>query len=146
MATMKWNPHHEIDAFQREMNRLFTARRGENDSDALCGNWTPAVNILEEDESYAVQVALPGLDEKDINVNIENNTLTVSGERKLENEEKRESYTRIEQLYGTFVRSFSLPNTIDTNGVDATMSKGVLTVTLPKREETKPKSIQVKVN
>ncbi|NLH47332.1 MAG: Hsp20/alpha crystallin family protein [Myxococcales bacterium] len=148
MAIIRWNPTREIDTFQREMGRLFNdfwGTRSLND-DNLIGQWSPAVDIFEDTENYLVSVALPGLSQKEIKVNIENNMLTISGERKLDKEDKRENYARIEQFYGTFTRSFSLPNTIAADKVEAHMENGILKVTLPKREETKPKQIEVKVH
>jgi HSP20 family protein len=129
------------------MNRLYQDFWGRSpDGETLAGEWTPAVNIREDKDEYVLSVALPGLDQQDVKVNLENNALTISGERKLEHEDKRDSYSRIEQFYGSFTRSFSLPNTIDATKVEAKMEKGVLTISLPRREETKPKAIEVKVH
>jgi HSP20 family protein len=136
-----------VGALQHEVNRLFSDFWGRGgDGDTLAGDWTPAVDILEGKDEYVLTMALPGMDQQEIKVNLENNTLTISGERKLEHEDKRDNYSRIEQFYGSFNRSFTLPNTIDPGKVQARMDKGILTVTLPRREETKPKAIEVKVN
>jgi HSP20 family protein len=130
------------------MNRLFHDFWGGRSAadEALACAWTPAVDILEEEDAYTVSMALPGLSQGDVKVGIENNTLTISGERKLDKEDKRDDYARIEQFYGTFSRSFTLPNTIDASKVEAHMDKGVLKVVLPRREEARPKSIEVKVH
>jgi HSP20 family protein len=143
MALIRWNPFGEIDTFQRQMNRLFEdcAR-----PEASVTGWTPRVDTFEDENQITVSAELPGLSDKDVTVNVENNVLTISGERAIENEENKDGYTRVERLYGSFDRSFSLPNTVDIEKVDAKMDKGVLTVTLPRREETKPKQIEVKVH
>jgi len=147
MALVRWNPAREMDHFQRDMNRFFSNHWGEREAtENIAGNWTPAVNIFEDDDQYSVAVALPGLSQDDVTVNVENNMLTISGERELEHEEQREHYARIEQHYGSFNRSFTLPSTIDVGKIEAKMKDGVLSISLPKREETKPKSIAVKVN
>jgi HSP20 family protein len=148
MTLIRWSPLREVDSFQREMNRLFSDFWGgrSEEGEPISGAWTPAVDIYEDQDHYTVSVALPGLTQKDIKVNIENNVLSISGERQLEKEDKRENYARIEQLYGSFNRTFTLPNTIDTHRVEAKMDKGVLTVTLPRREEAKPRAIEVKVS
>ncbi|MDP8223266.1 MAG: Hsp20/alpha crystallin family protein [Candidatus Lernaella stagnicola] len=147
MTLVRWRPIRERDQFHHDMNRLFDSFwTGRAATEGIAGAWTPAVNIYEDDDRYTVSVALPGLTESDVHVNIENNMLTISGERKLENEDAQENYKRIEQYYGEFTRSFALPNTIDTEQVEATMDKGVLHVALPKRAETKPRSIEVKVH
>lgn len=148
MTLIRWNPRRELSTFQNQMNRLFDDFWGEHSpatSDAISGNWTPSVDVLEEKDLYKIAVALPGMDQKDIKVGIENNTLNISGERRFENEEKRDKYTRVEQFYGSFNRSFTLPNTIDVGKVEAAMDKGVLHITLPKREESKPKQVEIKV-
>lgn len=148
MSIIRWKPFHEAEVLQREMNRFFSDYWGGRTpaEEVITGSWTPAVDIFEDADHFQVAVALPGLTQSDVKVNIENNVLTISGERKLENEDKRDKYTRIEQFYGSFTRTFTLPNTIDAGKVEAKMDKGVLLVTLPRREETKPRAIEVKVN
>ena len=133
----------------QSMNRLFEDTLGlaapsgeENVSLAL---WTPPCDIYETDHELVVQVELPGMKKEQVKVSIENNVLTISGERKFEEETKRENYRRAERSYGQFIRSFILPNTLDTTKVSAQFKDGVLRVALPKREETKPKAIEVKV-
>mgnify|MGYP003574701242 FL=1 len=143
MALIRWNPFGEVDTFQRQMNRLFEDYARPDNS---VSGWTPRVDIFEDENQIILSAELPGLSDKDVTVNVENNVLTISGERKLENEESKDGYTRVERYYGSFNRSFSLPNTVDIEKVDAKMDKGVLTVTLPRREETKPKQIEVKVH
>ncbi len=107
--------------------------------------WSPAVDISETEDALVVQADLPGIDLKDIDIRLENETLTVSGQRKFEKEEKVKGYHRIERSYGTFVRSFSVPSTVETDKVAAAYREGVLTVTLPKKEAAKPRQVKVEV-
>ncbi len=136
MALIRWNPYREMDRF---FNTLYGA---ENENINTC--WTPAVDIYEADENFVITAALPGLAQSDITVNVENNVLTISGERHLENSETKDKYSRVEQMYGSFSRSFTLPNTVDVEKIEATMAKGVLKVTLPKSEQSKARTIEVK--
>jgi HSP20 family protein len=147
MSIIRWSPFRELSAVQREMNRVFEDNllRSERE-DWLGGSWAPQVDIFEDENQIKVTAALPGLDQKDVKVNIENNILTISGERKLEHEDQRENYTRVEQYYGGFTRSFTLPHTVDSGKTEAKMEKGVLTIIFPRREDAKPKQIEVKVN
>ncbi len=111
------------------------------------GDWLPPVDIFENDKHEIVLTAeLPGMSREDLDIRVENNTLTIRGERKREQEAKQESYHRVERFYGAFSRSFSLPSTVNTEKVKADFKDGVLTVTLPTREEAKPRQIQVQVN
>jgi len=144
MAMMtRWEPFRDLARIQDEMARLFDDRRfaaGES------VGWTPACDIYEDEESVALRFELAGVDAKDVEVRFENGVLTLKGERKLEKEEKRENYHRVELNYGTFTRSFSLPATVDAEKIRAESRNGVLTVTLPKKPEATPRSIQVKVS
>lgn len=143
MAMMtRWEPFRDIARLQDEMSRLFEDRRfGAGES----VGWTPACDIYEDEEGVALRFELAGVDPKDVDVRFENGVLTVNGERKLEREDKRDNYHRIERSYGTFTRSFSLPGTVDADRVKAETKNGVLTITLPKKAEAKPRAIQVKV-
>ena len=107
--------------------------------------WSPAVDILEDDHSLTLKADLPDVKPEDIDVRVENNTLTVHGERKIEKEEKEENYRRVERQYGSFTRTFTLPQTVDSESVSANYDKGVLKITLPKKAEAKPKQIKVNV-
>ena len=144
---VRWNPLGEMETLQGEIDRLFDEavgrphRRGET----RAANWVPTVDIHEDQEGINISVDLPGLTQKDVKVNIDNNILTLSGERKLEHEDKKDNYHRIERYYGNFSRSFPLPNTVNMDKVEAHMQNGVLKVLLPKREEVKPKQIEVKI-
>ena len=109
------------------------------------GTFAPAVDVYEDEHNVTLKIEVPGIEEKDIDVRIENNVLTVHGERKFEKEEKEENYRRIERQYGSFTRSFTLPNTVDAEKVNANYDKGVLKITLAKKAEAKPKQIKVNV-
>jgi HSP20 family protein len=145
MATLtRWDPFRELQKAQDEMARLFdnrlTARGGES------VGWTPNVDIYEDGEGVSLRFDLAGVEPKDVDIRFENGLLTLKGERKLEREDKRDNYHRVELSYGTFTRSFSLPGSIDAEKIKAESKNGVLTVYLPKKPEAKPKAIQVKVS
>jgi len=144
---VRWDPFSEMDSLQRSINRLFddvgsTRRERREGADAV---WAPAVNSYEDKDAFMLSCDLPGMDQKDIKINVDNNTLTISGTRKLEHEEKKENYQRIECVFGTFSRSFTLPGTVDLEKIEANVEKGVLKIRLPKREESKPRQIEIKV-
>jgi HSP20 family protein len=143
----RWEPFREFSTLQDRMNRLF--RESYNDAgreDSLTStNFAPAVDVYEDEHKVTLKIEVPGIEEKDINVRVENNTLTVEGERKIEKEEKEENYRRVERQYGSFVRSFTLPQTVDSDNVSANYDKGVLKITLPKKAEAKPKQIKVNI-
>jgi len=139
----RWEPFRDLARLQDEMTRMFDDRlyrAGES------VGWTPACDIYEDEEGVALRFELAGVDPKDVDVRFENGVLTVKGERKLEEEEKRENYHRVERSFGTFTRSFSLPGSVDAEKIKAETKNGVLTVTLPKKSEAKPRAIQVKVS
>jgi len=138
----RWDPFRDIARLQEEMGRVLDdrlLRAGES------MGWTPSVDIYEDGEEVVVRAELAGVDPKDVDIRFENGVLTVKGERKLEKEEKKENYHRVELAYGIFTRSFSLPGTIDPEKIKAEAKNGVLAVHLPKKPEAKPKAIQVKV-
>lgn len=146
MAIVKYNPFRDLRAMQEQMNRLLDMAWNREISEELReGIWQPPVDIYEDENSVVIKAELPGVDQKEIDIRIEDNTLTLRGERKHSQEVKKENYHRVERFYGTFQRSFSLPHTIDQEHVKATCDQGVLTITLPKREEKKPKQINVEV-
>ena len=134
-----WDPFAEIQRLQEQMSRRLGANGNGN---ALA--FRPAVDIYEDEESITLSVELPGMKAEEVHVDIQDNVLTLSGERKLEREEKREGYHRVERAYGSFSRSFSLPDNVDAEKCDAEMTDGVLRVKLPKRPEPQPKKIEVK--
>lgn len=149
MSTIsRWELFRGLTSLQEEeVNRLFgdpftRGRTGESD----LATWAPAVDIYEDDHELVVKADLPDMDEKEIDVCVENNTLTIRGERKFEKKVSQENYLRVERAYGAFTRSFSLPNTINTEGIRAEYRNGVLTVHMAKREELKPKQIKIGVS
>jgi HSP20 family protein len=130
------------------MNRLFdNLFRGESGDDypLAASAWSPAVDIAENDASFVVKMELPGVAKEDVHITMEQNVLTVKGEKKQEKESKTSDFHRIERSYGTFQRSFTLPSTVKTDRIDATFRDGILNVTLPKAEESRPMEIEVKV-
>src|SRR5438876_7206139 len=143
----RWDPFREFVTLQDRMNRLFRepfAPEGREES-LTTTTFAPPVDVYEDDHNVVLTIEVPGIDEKDIDVRIENNTLTVHGERKLEKEEKEENYRRVERQYGSFTRSFTLPSTVDPEQVSANYEKGVLKIKLAKKAEAKPKQIKVNV-
>ena len=144
----RFYPYRELNTLQERVNRLFhesfNSSEGRDESLAT-SNFAPAVDVYEDEHSVTLKIEVPGIDEKDIDVRIENRTLTVHGERKFENEEKEENYRRVERQYGSFSRTFTLPNTVDTENVSADYEKGVLKIKLTKKAEAKPKQIKVNV-
>ena len=148
MAIVRFDPFRELAAMQDRINRIFgdQYRRGEDDL-FMRGDWAPPVDIFENDQhEVVIKAELPGMKKEDIDLRLENNMLTIRGERKRQQEVKEENYHRVERAYGAFSRSFSLPNSVDAGRVSAEYRDGVLTVTLPPREEAKPRQIQVQVN
>ena len=140
----RWDPFRELGTLQDRMNRLFHDSFGEGREEALTTTaFAPPVDVYEDEHNVTLKIEVPGIDEKDINVSIENNTLTVHGERRFEKDEKEENFHRVERMYGSFTRSFTLPNTVDPEQVSAHYEKGVLKIRLAKKAEAKPKQITV---
>jgi len=151
MAIVRWEPFRDLVSVQERMNRIFDeafrgTARGTDDEWALGGSWAPVVDIFEHNGNLVLKAELPGVDPKEVDVHVENNVLTLRGERKFDSEVKREKYHRVERAYGSFSRSFTLPNVVDTDKIKAEYRDGVLHVTLPTREEAKPKQIAVAVS
>ena len=145
-ALNRWDPFREFVTLQDRMNRLFRDSYGQESHEALTTtSFAPPVDVYEDEHSVVLKIEVPGIDEKDVDVRIENNTLTVHGERKFEKDEKEENYRRVERGYGSFTRTFTLPNTIDAEQVTADYDKGVLKIRLAKKAEAKPKQIKVNV-
>jgi len=147
MAIERWDPFRELENLQGRMGRLFEEAlgrpMGREPSDGL---WAPAVDIMEDEHNILVKAELPDIDEKNVEIKVEDNVLTLRGEKKLEREEKKENYHLIESSYGSFSRSFTLPGTVEQDKISAKYDKGVLRVTLPKKEETKPKTVKIQVS
>ena len=141
----RWNPYRELNSLQSRMNRLFDAQFGGRDESLTTGAFVPPVDVYEDEHSIQLKLEVPGIAEKDLDIRVENNTLTVSGERKFESDEKEENFHRVERRYGSFTRSFSLPTTVNTEDIKADYEQGVLKVRLAKRQEAKPKQIKVNI-
>src|SRR6478609_9896894 len=143
----RWDPLRDLATMQNRINRFVRESYSpEVPEEALTTtSFAPLVDIYEDEHTIALKMEVPGIDEKDIDVRLENNTLTVHGERKIEKEEKEENFRRVERRYGSFTRTFTLPQTVDTENVSATYDKGVLKITLPKKAEAKPKQIKVNI-
>jgi HSP20 family protein len=148
----RWDPLSEFSSLQERFNQLLGQPGGyfrnmgtSMDQPLAFGNFAPPVDIYEDDHQVTIQAELPGVEEKDLNITVENNVLTITGERKLENEENKENFHRIERSYGRFTRSFTLPSTLDTENINADFNNGVLKIVLNKSEAAKPKQIKVGV-
>jgi len=143
---VRWDPFREIDSLHRGINRLFddasSSKRGK--ADAQDAVWAPAVNTLEDKDAFLLSCDLPGMRQEDVKLSLDSDTLTVSGTRRLEQEDRRENYHRIESVHGAFSRSFTLPSIVDTEKVEAHMENGVLKIRLPKKEESKPRQIAIR--
>src|SRR5262249_51743474 len=150
MALIRWEPVRELSTIQSEMNRLFNTffetptRGGGNGSPAL-RRWVPAMDLVETDDEVVLRADLPGLRENDVKIELEDNVLTVSGERKSEHEERKEGYYRVERSSGSFRRSLTLPEGVDADAIRANFDKGVLEVRVPKPEERKPQKVAISV-
>ena len=142
---VRWEPFRGISSLQEQFNRLFENRFAPGTEEQTLTAWAPAVDVYETENDLVIKADLPQMPEKDLDVRVENNMLTIRGERKFEQKVKEENYLRMERAYGSFSRSFSLPNTVNTEAIQAEYKEGVLTVTLPKRAESKPKQVKVNV-
>ncbi len=144
-AITRWDPFRNFSGLQEQFNRMFESTfPGRADTSALTA-WAPAVDIYETENELVLKADLPEISEKDLDVRVENNMLTIRGERKFEQKVNEDNYLRIERTYGSFNRSFGLPNTVNSEAIKAEYKNGVLTVTLPKRAESKPKQVKVNV-
>ena len=147
MSLTRWDPFRELEALQEDVNRLFqeslTRPKREMPSGRL---WAPAVDVTENDESIVVKAELPGMKKEDIDIELVGDTLTIRGERKFQDEEKKENYVRVERAYGRFQRSFTLGVPVKQTDIKACYKEGVLEVTIPKAEEVKPKKVEVSVD
>jgi HSP20 family protein len=147
MATIaRLEPFRGLSTLQDQFNRLFNESLRNHTEEPAWTTWAPAVDIYETPNELVVKADLPDVNEKDIDVRVENNLLTIRGERKFEKSVPEENFLRVERTYGAFSRGFSLPNTVNAEAIGAEYKNGVLTVTLPKREESKPRQVKVTVN
>jgi HSP20 family protein len=144
MAISRWYPIREVASLQDRVNSLFQDFAGDN-SAVTAASFAPAVDVYENGEKVVLKLDVPGIKEEDLDIRVENQTLTVRGERKFEKEEKEENFHRIERRYGSFYRSFSLPTTVDTENVAATYEAGVLKLELKKKSSAQPRQIKVGV-
>jgi len=144
MTITRWDPFREVVALQNRVNSLFR-EMNEADNPLTTASFVPAVDVYEDAKKVVLKLEVPGMDEKDLDIRVENNTLTVKGERKFEKDEKEENFHRIERRYGSFYRAFTLPSTVDTGNVQANYNAGVLKLELSKKAEAQPKQIKVNV-
>src|ERR671921_2908642 len=146
MSITRYAPSRDLKPLQDEVNRLFSTNfsRGFSDEGIARGAWMPNVDIYENKDQIVLEAELPGMNREDFDLSIENNTITLRGERRFEKKDDGDNYHRVERSYGTFTRSFTLPQTVSSEGATAEYKNGVLRVTLPKREETKARRIEVK--
>ena len=145
MAVVRWDPFRDLNMLQDRMNRLFedASRNWKGDEPAATTTWSPAVDIFETESEIVVKAEVPGMERKDITLNLENNVLTLKGERRFLKEAKEENYHRIERSYGGFSRAFSIPATVDEEKIRADYQDGVLKIVLPKKEQLRPKQIKI---
>ena len=146
MSIVRYDPFRDLRTLQEEVNRLFSTNltRAFGDEGIGRGAWAPSVDIYENKDQIVLEAELPGMKQEDFDLSIENNVITLRGERKFEKVDETDNYHRVERSYGAFTRSFTLPQTVSAEGASAEYSNGVLRVTLPKREETKARRIDVK--
>ena len=148
MNITRYDPFRDLRNLQEEVNRLFTGNmaRAFDEEGIARGAWSPSVDIYENKEQIVFEAELPGMKREDFDVSVENNVITLRGERHFEKKDDTDNYHRVERAYGSFTRSFTLPNSVTAEGASADYSNGVLRVTLPKREETKARRIEIKAN
>ena len=150
MHMVRFDPLREMRVLHRCMGRPLNRRSADSsessENEAVTPSWIPSVDVFEADNEIVLRAELPGLSEEDVEITLENGRLAVKGEKKLEKEEVEGEYRRVESRFGSFYRSFAVPNTIDRENIEATFEKGVLQVSLPKAEAAKPQRIEVKVN
>ncbi len=145
MAITRWDPFREMYSLQSRLNSLLEDANRGNDELTTTGNFVPPVDIFEDGNRIVLKLEVPGMKQDDLKIQVENNALLVRGERKFEQETNEKNYHRIERRYGSFARSFTLPNTVDTDKVQAHYDAGVLSIELGKKPEAKPKQIQVSI-
>jgi len=147
MALIRWEPARELASLQNEMNRLFStffdAPASTTSNAGTLRRWIPAMDLVETEDDFVLRADLPGLTEKDVNIELEDNVLTISGERKAESEHRKEGYYRVERAFGSFARSLTLPEGVDPEQVRANFDRGVLEVRVPKPEQRKPRKVTI---
>jgi HSP20 family protein len=148
MALIRWEPVRELNTIQSEINRLFNTHFDAptpGNGGAVARRWTPAMDLVETENEFVLRADLPGVDEQDVKIEIEDRVLTVSGERKAEREERKQGYYRVERSSGSFTRTLTLPEGVDPSAIKASFEKGVLEVRIPKPEEKKPHRVSISV-
>ncbi len=143
MAIVRWDPTREVDSLQSEVNRLFDTFVGGRPANGALRRWVPPMDLVETDDHLVLKADLPGLERDDVNIEVKDGVLTVSGERKSEHEERADGYYRVERAFGGFSRSLSLPEHVDAERINASFDKGVLEVRIPKPEERKPQRVEI---
>ena len=147
MNIVRFDPFREMRSLQDEVNRVFASSFNRNsDNDIVRGAWNPSVDIFENKDQIVLEAELPGIKAEDVNISIENNILTIHGERKFEKKDEGDNFHRVERSYGSFTRSFTLPPTVSSENANAEFENGVLRLTLAKREEAKPRRIEIKAS
>jgi HSP20 family protein len=146
MTIVRYDPFRDLRSLQEEVNRLFSSNlsRGFGEEGIARGAWNPSVDIYENKEQIVLEAELPGMNREDFELSVENNVITLRGQREFEKKDESDNYHRVERSYGSFTRSFTLPQTVSAEGATAEFRNGVLKVTLPKREETKARRIEIK--
>ncbi len=145
MALIRWEPVRELNTIQGEMNRLFNTFFESPQGGSHPRRWIPAMDLVETEEDFVLRADLPGVSEDEVNIELDANVLTVSGERKSEHEERKEGYYRVERSSGSFSRSLTLPEGVDADGVTANFDRGVLEIRIPKPEQRKPRKVSISV-
>jgi HSP20 family protein len=149
MALIRWEPVRELNTIQNEMNRLFNtffdAPAPAAGQTGTLRRWIPAMDLVETENDFVLRADIPGLSEEDVNIELEDNVLTISGERKAEHEENKEGYYRVERAWGSFSRSLTLPEGVNAEAVKASFDRGVLEVRIPKPEQRKPRKVAISV-
>jgi HSP20 family protein len=143
MAISRWDPFRDLMSIQGELNRLF-GRTYAGEGEGVRGPWAPAIDLYEDKERFVITLELPGIAPDDVDISVEDGTLTVSGERSFYEERDEANFHRVERRFGSFGRSLTLPSTADTDRIEASFDAGILTISIPKKEEAKPRKIQVK--
>jgi HSP20 family protein len=144
MAVSRWDPFRELSSIQNELNRLFGRAFTAETAEAREASWVPAVDVAETRERFVITVELPGVEPDNVDISVENSVLTLRGERKFYRETREEDFHRIERRFGGFARDITLPSTADPERIEASFDAGVLTIQVPKKDEAKPRKIQVK--
>ena len=146
MALVRWDSGREVDTLQSEVNRLFDTFFGGRPADGRIRRWVPPMDVVETEDHLVLRADLPGLSKEDVNIEVKDGALTVSGERKAEHEERTDGFYRVERAFGSFARSLSLPDNVDADRISADFNNGVLEVRIPKPEERKPHRVEIGAN